>query len=253
MPWVAQVGTVMSLSGTCQLTIQNTSANPGASTITWSVYLSSNDKVLDAGDVLLQQGTIAGLPGSGSTVVNFGANTWPASGWSGYLIATVHATDDSNPINDIVVSPHGCAVADTLVNEPGGNNNGNGPNPPIGQTSNTGVVNLAANQSFVISGVMDAAGNYDTYRFSSAASLTKFNIRCFWATGYDDIDLHLWDTGATDLVAVDAGIDSEPAVSAWTVTGATPRTWYVSAYMFLAGGTAPDAGQPYILFVKGLP
>ena len=50
MPWSGLVGMAMSLTGTCQLTIQNLNANPGSKDITWKVYLSA-DNVLDSGDL----------------------------------------------------------------------------------------------------------------------------------------------------------------------------------------------------------
>ena len=58
IPWSGLVGTAMSSTGTCQITINNVSAtNTGLSNVNWSVYWST-DNILDGGDTLIQQGSI---------------------------------------------------------------------------------------------------------------------------------------------------------------------------------------------------
>lgn len=252
MPWSGLVSTAMNLTGTCQLVIQNLNANPGTRTITWSVHLSA-DNVLDAGDVLVQQGSTGPLAASGSTVVAYGGN-WPgAPGKFWHLIASVHSPDDANPVNDVVPAPHVCAVGDSRYKEGAENNNGNGTDPPAAQTSTTGVTTLGGNQTMVLEGVMDAFDQYDTYRFTTVASMSRLSMRAQWATGFDDLDLYLWDTGSTDLSSLEVGIDSEPGGGTFEVTGVTPRTCYVSAKFWLANDTSGSTGRTYVILVRGLP
>ena len=256
IPWSGLVGTAMSLTGTPQMTIQNLSVNPGHQTITWAVYLSK-DNVLDAGDTLVQQGTVGPLAGSGTTPVSFAGN-WPAApGQLYFLIATVQATDDSNVTNNVVIAQHACAIGDYRYVEGAENNSGVGPNPPAGQTSNMGVTTLGANQTIAIEGVMDAyvgaVSQYDTYKFTTVASMSKLSMRAMWGTGYDDIDLYLWDTGSTDLNSIEVGINSEPGAGTFDVTSVTPRICYISANFWLANNTSGSGGQKYVILVRGLP
>jgi hypothetical protein len=75
-----------------------------------------------------------------------------------------------------------------------------------------------------------------------------------WGTPYDDIDLYLWDTGATDLSSIEVGIGAEPGGGNFDVTSVTgPRTCYVSANFWLANNTSGSAGQKYVILVRGLP
>jgi len=256
IPWSGLVGTAMSLTGTPQMTIQNLSVNPGIQSINWAVYLST-DNVLDAGDTLVQQGSIAPLAGSGTFPIPFGTN-WPAApGQLYFLIAVVNASDDANPTNDVVIAPHPCAIGDYRYVEGAENNNGKGPNPPVAQTSNTGVTSLGANQTIAIEGTMDAYvganSQYDTYLFTTNATMSRLSIRAMWATGFDDIDLYLWDTGTTNLSSVSIGINSEPGANDFNVTAVTPRDCYISANSWLAGNTSGSAGKPYVILVRGLP
>ena len=136
-------------------------------------------------------------------------------------------------------------------------NSGVGPNPLATKTSTTGVTTLGANQIIVIEGLMDAYqganSQYDTYKFTTIAGMSRLSMRAMWATGYDDIDLYLWDTGATDLNSIEVGINSEPGNGTFDVTGVTPRICYVSANFWLANNTSGSAGQKYVILVKGLP
>jgi hypothetical protein len=254
IPWSGLVGTAMSLTGTPQMTIQNQSAtNAGNQTITWAVYLSTNN-VLEVGDTLVQQGSVGPLAASGSTTVSFAAN-WPAApGQLYFLIATVLATDDGNVTNNVVIAPHACAIADYRYVETAGGNDGVGPSPPGGQTSNTGVAALAAGQTIAIEGLMDAFNGYDTYKFVTAASMTRLSIRAMWETGYDDLDLYLWDTGATNLKTNEVGINAEPGGGTFDVISVTgPRTCYISANFWLANDSSGSMGQKYVILVRGVP
>jgi hypothetical protein len=252
IPWSGQVGTLMSVTGTPQITISNLTGNTGHATITWSVYLST-DNVLDAGDTLIAQGTNAALGGLGSVTKSFDTN-WPAAPGKFYwFIATVSASDDSNPLDNTVTSQHAVATGDYRYQEGAEDNSGVGPNPPAGQTSTTGVNTLGANQTLVIEGVMDAYNQYDTYKFTTVSSMSRLSTRAMWGTGFDDIDLYLWDTGSNNLSSVSVGLDSEPGAGTFDVTGVTPRTCYISANFYLAGNTSGSTGQKYIILVRGLP
>ena len=221
IPWSGLVGTAINLTGTTQITISNTEAVPGHVTITWAVHLST-DMVLDVGDTLLKQGSIGPLAGFGSSVADFGTGgvNWPVPPWGiYYFIASVYAVDDSRPTNDVVVASHICATGDYRYLELAENNNGNGTNPPLAQTSPTLVSTLGANQTMVIEAVMDGYGLFDTFRFATIASTSRLSMRAIWVTGFDDLDLYLWDTGSTNLSSLDLGIDSEPGYGTFNVTG----------------------------------
>jgi hypothetical protein len=246
MPWSGLAGTAMSLTGTCQITIQNLSANPGNKSIAWSVYISS-DTVLDGSDALVQQGSRAALGGTGIAVVGF-AGPWPGAPGNVYwLIASVQAADDASPTNNIVTAPHACAVGDLRYVEGGENNNGSGA-PPGPQTSDT-LVTLAANQTMVIQGAMDASGNYDTYGFTAGTAMTGLGIRSVWQTGTDALDLWVWDQVAFERAAQSYGPDAEPGAGAWNMAAGIPATAriFVSAQFW-----SSVVSSTYVILVKGL-
>jgi hypothetical protein len=250
IPWSGLVNTAMALTGTCQITIQNTTANPGASSITWAVYIST-DNVLDGGDILVQQGTIGALGALASMPVGF-AGTWPAApGKFYYLIATIQAGDDANHTNDTVPS-HAVAIGDYRYQEGAENNSSVGPTPGP-NTSNTSTTFAATNKMLVIEGVMDAYNQYDTYRFVTTVASAKLYIRAMWATGFDDVDLYLWDTGATNLSSLTTAIDSEPGGTSFNITGITPDTYYVGANFYLANNTSGSTGKKYVILVNLVP
>lgn len=258
IPWSGLVGTAINPAVASWLTIQNMNANLGHANVAWAVYLSL-DNVLDTGDILVQQGSVGPLAGSGSTPVTFVGN-WPAApGQLYFMIATVQAMDDANITNDVVIARHPCAIGDYQYVEGGESNNGNGTNPPVAQTSNTGVTGaftLGADQTIAIEGAMDAYvgpnSQYDTYLFSTDATMSRLSIRSMWGTGFDDVDLYLWDTGTTNLKSINVGIDSEPGASNFDVTSVTPRDCYISANSWLAANTSGNAGQKYVILVRGL-
>ena len=89
---------------------------------------------------------------------------------------------------------------------------------------------------------MDTFNKYDTYMFATGATMTKLSMRALWGTGFDDIDLYLWDTGATNLSSIEVGINSEPGNGTFDVTSVTPRTCYISANMWLANNIVGKLG-----------
>ena len=251
-PWTGLVSTPMSNTGTCQITIQNLNANPGYASVTWSVYIST-DNILGAGDVLVQQGSIGPLASLGSSTFAY-AGSWPATGGIYYLIASAIATDDATSANNIVPAPHPSAVGDYRYKEGLEDNSDNGaPPPPLTAVSKTLVTTLGANQSLVIEGTMDAFNLFDTYEFATVLSMTVLKTSAFWLTGFDDIDLYLWDIAGSDIPSRSTGINSEPGASTLTVTGVTPRTCYISANFYLANNTSGSVGKPYVIIVTGKP
>jgi hypothetical protein len=251
IPWSGQISTAMSVTGTCQVTIQNIAANAGHQNVTWSVYLSTNP-ILDGGDTLLSQATFGPMAGSSSTTVSF-SGSWPATAGTFYFIVDIAATDDGNLANNTVTAQHFSVTGNYRYKEVEPNG-GTGPGPsPISPADDTGVAALKANETLVIEGTMDAFGNYDTYSFTTDVSMTRLNIQALWFTGFDDIDLYLWDTGSTNLVTQTTGIDSEPGAATWKISSVTPRTCYISAYAYLANNTSGSVGKTYVIVVTGKP
>jgi hypothetical protein len=256
IPWSGIAGNAMSNTGTTQIKIQNASVNPGHAIITWSVYLSTNN-VLDAGDTLVQQGTIGPLAGSGSALVTFAGN-WPAAAGAYYLIAAIQSADDSNVANNVVIG-HVTAIGDYRYQEGAEVNNGIGPylgTLTPSTTSDTGLngaLNLGANQTLVVEGVIGTAGQYNTYRLTLSAGLSKMNVQSFWATGFDDIDTVVWDSTGLQYGSVGSGIDMEPVpVGTFNIPAPAAGVWYVGETFFLAGGPS-STGKKYVILIKGLP
>jgi hypothetical protein len=253
IPWSGLVGTPINSTGTAQITIQNGSANDGHQSITWAVYLST-DNVLDGSDTLVQQATIGQLDGGSNSTQTFSGN-WPAvTGQLYFLIASIQAVDDNNATNNIVIAPHVVAVGTyRYVEGVAESNNAKGPSP-TGQISDTGVTSLGAGETIAIEGFIDAnKSQYDTYMFITNGTMSRLSMRAMWATGHDDIDLYLWDDGSTNLYSVNVGINAEPGASTFDVTAVTPRNCYVSANSWLENNTSPSAGQKYVILVRGLP
>ena len=256
IPWSGLVSTAINPSVNPWLTVQNLSANPGHATVTWAVYLST-DNVLDAGDTPVQTSSFGPLAGSGSASVAFVGN-WPAAGGLYYLIATVQAADDGNITNNVVIAPRPIPVGNYRYVEGAEDNSGKGPAPNPTKTSDTLVTNLAPNQALVIEGTMDAYqganSQYDTYKFTAGAGVNNLSFVAAWLTGFDDIDLYLWDTGSTNLNSIDTTANREPGGGTFDVTAvAGPRVCYISANFWLANNTSGSAGQKYVILVKGLP
>jgi plastocyanin len=250
IPWTGLVSTLMSATGTPQITISNLTGNAGHATINWAVYLST-DNVLDAGDTLLAQGTNLPLGGFGSATKGFDTN-WPAApGRYFWFIARASAADDSSPADDVVVS-HPVATGDYRYQEGAEANNGNPPPSPPNPSSDTLVTTMIANKTIVIEGVMDAYNAYDTYKFTSTATMSV-GMQARWATGFDDIDLYLWDSVGSALNSPETGPNAEPSYGTYDTTSVSARTWYVSAWFYLAGNTSGSTGQKYIILVKGMP
>jgi hypothetical protein len=186
---------------------------------------------------------------------------WPAAAGLYFVIATVRAADDSNTTNDVKAG-HAAAVGTYRYAEVQGfDNSGTGPKvngPNDAKTSDTGLngaTQLGVGQTLAIEGVMDATGEYDTYKFTTSNSVSAvLYARTMWSTGLDDIDFHIWDqVTTTDFFSNSAGIDTEPLYSPYGVTLPSGRPCYVGVYMYMAGKTAgdpADSGKKYVVLVS---
>ncbi len=251
--WSALVGSA--IAG--QIRIQNISANLGLKPIAYSVYRSA-DKVL-GGDTLLVTGSQSPLAAGTSVDVPMAdGDTWPAGGQFWYLIATISAADDVELSNNTVVS-HPIAAADGRYVEGAENNGDSGPTPPaFAAVSATGLT-LALNGTIALEGTMDAyvAANpqYDTYRFVTGAGIGGVSMKVRWQTGYDDVDLYLWDENKGQVSSLATDVDSEPAgAPTLNIIGlAAGANYYAGLNFWLANNTSGSAGKPYVVLIKGNP
>jgi hypothetical protein len=251
--WSAVVNTA--IGG--QFRIQNLSANKGLQAISYSVYRSS-DRVL-GGDTLLVSGTQPPL--TGGAFVNLPAtdgDVWPPSGQFCYLIATISAADDPTLGNNTVVS-HPIAVANFRYVEGAEDNDDSGPTPPaFSNVSLTGLT-LTLIGTIAIEGLMDpyqgVKATYDTFRFITGAGVGGISMKARWETGYDDIDLYLWNASGGEVNSIDTDLDSEPAgVPNLIIIGISPSTnYFASANFWLANNTSGSAGKPYVMLLTGNP
>ncbi|HTO24245.1 MAG TPA: hypothetical protein VMQ10_17350, partial [Spirochaetia bacterium] len=246
IPWSGVVGTLMSATGTPQITISNTSSNPGTANVNWAVYLST-DNVLDAGDTLLASGANTPLAGLGFVTKSFDSN-WPAApGRFYWFISRVSASDDTDPANDTLVShPVGTG---TFRYAEGAEDNSSAPTATA-HTSSTPATTMAPGKTLVIEGVMDAFNAYDTYNFVSTSTMAV-GMQARWATGFDDLDLYLWDSLGSSLNSIETGTNAEPSYGTFDTTSVSARTWYVSAKFWLDNNTSGSTGQKYIILVVG--
>jgi len=254
LPLIGQPGAAV--GGPLSLTIQNVSANAGNAMVNWNLYGSQN-QTLDGSDSLIASGSTPAQGAGGSASPAITAN-WPAgSGGYLYLIAVLSAADDGNPANNMVVSR-------AIAMETGGNyieggeiNDAVGPtgSPSLPSTSATGLIVTAGN-TIAIQGTMDIVTASDTFRFTTGPSVSvlKFSIR--WDTGFDDIDLYIWNTTNKEEVSPETGPDQEPGADFYVVDGSYlitvtgNSTYYVSAWFYLANGTSGSTGQPYTIVVQ---
>jgi hypothetical protein len=232
--------------------IEEDDNNPGSQPVTWTVYISE-DQILNVGDTQIDTGTIGPLGALGSHLVDeldFTGN-WPGGyGKYYYIIATVTADDDENPINDTLVSSP-IPVPDPFIEaEP----NDDDPPPPVASQYND-VGTLNDGHLIEVSGNISALGTYDTFRFTPAPGVTTVEFEATWATGFDDIDLDFWHNVPAGVVlnTADASVNTEPSSPPWTIINLTPGEEYcIGVFFFLSGGP-PSVGQPYALRIRGLP
>ncbi len=83
-------------------TITNIDTSDGTQTVKWDVYISRDDAVYSADDLLVDMGSTGFLTAGGSTVINFSGG-WASSAGNYYLIARISSSDDiSNLANNTV-------------------------------------------------------------------------------------------------------------------------------------------------------
>jgi hypothetical protein len=93
------LGVAGSPIGAGTFTVQNVGAGNGAAPVGWKVYLSAN-AVLDGGDLVVDEGSVAALAAGGSIVVPL-SGSWPtAPTGAGFLVVSLDAVDDTTPGND---------------------------------------------------------------------------------------------------------------------------------------------------------
>jgi hypothetical protein len=134
-----------------------------------------------------------------------------------------------------------------------------GPTPPaFSNVSITGQT-LALNGTLAIEGTMDpyqgANSTYDTYRFATGVGVGGISMKARWDTGFDDIDLYLWNASGGEVTSIDTDLDSEPAgVPNLSVIGITASTnYFAGANFWLANNTSGSAGRPYVMLLTGNP
>ena len=219
------------LSGTPGFTIQETSGNPGVPPINWAVYVSL-DTILDGSDTLLASGSNVALAGSGSVVKNFAGN-WPAVGSYYYIIITISAGDDSNPVNNILVS----SKIPVPYTETEANN--------TYLTANAYGITLAPGKTFLITGSLENSGN-DYFAFNTGTA-TTVTFTVTWATGTDLIDIDICDNVGT-IIASGASTNINIESGLWTVDApGVMRYVNVSDWNTPPGSAANDA---YTLIIE---
>jgi hypothetical protein len=208
-----------------------TSATRGRSLST-TIYRST-DKV-PGGDVLLLSSSQAPLaPSAFADLAAADGDLWPAAGQFCYLIATISAADDSTLSNNTIVS-HPIAVANFRYVEVAGDNSDIGPTPPAFNDTKVSVTGLTLplNGTIALEGTMDpwttapSAADWDTYKFTTGAGVGGISMKARWDTGFDDIDMYLWNTGTGEVKSLGTDLDSEPGrpqpehrgIAAWPIT-----------------------------------
>ena len=241
-------GELFSLSGTHSFTIDEMADNGGTQAIDWWVYIS-DDKVLDAGDApAAASGSRAALGALGSVTIPFDG-TWPASSGFYYLIVRISADDDGEPSDDMGTSGEIAIPILFTETEPNDDNA-----KPFAANNINDVGTLSTYQLVAVSGTMDNAGKYDTFKFVPAAGATSVELRAAWNTGYDDIDIFFWNDAGDELFTQDSWVDQEPENPPWTIISLTPgANYYVGVKFYLDGGTSGSAGQPYTLYINTKP
>jgi hypothetical protein len=252
-PWSTLVGSA--IAG--QVRIQNISANPGLQPVTYSIYRSA-DRVLGGDTLLLTGGQPALGAGAFVDVPMADGDTWPAGGQFWYLIATVSVADDAELSNNTIIS-HPIAAADGRYAEGAEDNGDSGPTPPAFANYSATGLTLALNGTIALEGRMDAyiAANsqYDTFQFVTGAGVGGLSMKARWQTGYDDIDLYLWDENKGQVSSLATDLDSEPAgAPTLNIIGlSVGANYYAGINFYLAANGSGSAGRPYVVLIKGNP
>jgi len=241
-------GALFSAAGAHSFTIDETADNGGTQPIDWWVYIS-DDKVLDAGDApAAASGSHGPLGKSGTASIPFDG-TWPPASGFYYLIVRISADDDGEPSDDTGMS--GEIAIPILFTETEPNDDSA---KPFAANNINDIGTLSAYQLVAVSGTMDAAGKFDTFKFVPSAGATSVELRAAWNTGFDDIDIFFWNDAGDELFTQDSWVDQEPENPPWTIISLTPgANYYVGVKFYLAGGTSGSTGQPYTLYINTKP
>ncbi len=244
-------GALYSAAGPHSFRIQEVAGNAGTQPIDWRVYRSL-DVVLDGADVLADSGVTAALGAGAFTDISFDG-TWPAGvGSFYYLIVRLTASDDSDPIDDMEISSR--VAVPISYTEGTEDNSDSGPTPPAFSAVGDYGITLELGSLVEIVGTMDTVNQFDTFRFTAGTGVNGLEMQAEWSTGFDDIDLYLWNESGGEVTSVATSADSEPANPPLRVTGIVPgNLYYAGVKFYLAGGTSGSTGLPYRLYLVGRP
>lgn len=229
------------LSGS--FTIQEVAGNSGGDTISWEIFLSS-DQILDAGDPpAIAFGVLDALDALESTTIDYSnAAGWPAEQGYYFLLIDVGAGDDTNSVNDRNtpgVAAHIPVVIAPLINE-------SDPNDlPDYQNLNT----LEAGALIGIQATMDAPGGNDTYQLtlSNATSPRKIEVTIVWPAGNAIDAIINPGPDAMSSLSTASGREPGPGDAQFRETGLTPGTSHQVQVVFTDEAVA---GTPYYLFIN---
>ena len=193
-------GTTSSGPAAGNFNIHNNGAAPGASSITWTAYISSN-ATYEITDQVIATG-ITGPLGAGGDSGSIGfAGTWPAGIATWYLVVRISAADDINTANDVTasapfaVTPPAPIYTITAVPLPAGS-----------------TVNVPVSGSFTIQN-------------SGGAGSQPVNWQVYASLGnsvYDGGDI-LLQSGSSGPLGP-GGTTSPPYAGTWP---STPGTWFI--------------------------
>ncbi len=235
--------------------------------VDYTVY-ASIDTILDGGDTVLKSTFILAndiVLGGGTITEPFDdGNPWPGFPTEYYIIVTINAADDVNAANDIYVAGPVQVAVQVPDSEP---NDGFGPytapsnlpaptdftdlNPFL---SIAGTGELRPNEIVRIDGIMEAYNVWDTVGFVAGPGMTTIQLEATWATGFDDVDIYLWDQNGHEIpewLTADTADDIENL----TVINITPgETIYIGVWFYMDNNRGSATGtETYTLTLTGLP
>jgi hypothetical protein len=86
------------------VTIQNVGTDAGVATVYWTAYASPGNTTLEAGDMVIDSGSIAALGGGAVSGGQPITGTWPYVAGTYYIIVDLTVDDDGNGANDTTAS-----------------------------------------------------------------------------------------------------------------------------------------------------
>lgn len=210
--------------------ITNSGGENGSQDVFWSAYIST-DTSLDAGDTIIDSGSISALNASqtsGSISIDNGL--WPSTPGSYYLIANVAAGDDNNSTNDSTASGGFTVNAPVIDYQPS----------VPSQTVNPAITESSFSETFTI---QNAGGDDGTQTI-------------FW-TAYISTDTNLDGSDTViDNGSVLGGLTGGSTSAAQTINGTWPaaaNTYYLIVDVFSSDETVTGNNQSNRNFTINLP